>query len=265
MRQGDSDSDNHGRAPNLAPDVAPAPPRPASRRGKAGGLRGLIRRARRWFDDPARQDMHRARDRFLQHLHMLIFDHGLLRLVWKNRAAIAPGVWRSNQPGPGRLLRMARRQGLATVLSLRGRERVSFNLLEAEAARQAGLDLQTADLVSRNLPDRDQLLALIDLLPRLRRPLLIHCKSGADRTGFVAALYLYLVENRPLDEAADQLHPRFFHSRRGKTGVLDHFFRVFGRDLAAGGPQLRDWVASVYDPNEIARDYALWLQNGGRA
>ena len=38
-------------------------------------------------------------------------------------------------------------------------------------------------------PTRRELLQLIDLLETCSYPLLIHCKSGADRTGLASALY----------------------------------------------------------------------------
>jgi hypothetical protein len=39
-------------------------------------------------------------------------------------------------------------------------------------------------------PSRRELLTLLDLFARCSYPLLIHCKSGADRTGLASGLYL---------------------------------------------------------------------------
>ena len=50
---------------------------------------------------------------------MLIFDHGLLRKAWRNAAEIDAGVWRSNQPDPAAIRRLAA-QGFRAILNLRG-------------------------------------------------------------------------------------------------------------------------------------------------
>ena len=50
----------------------------------------------------------------------LIFkDHGFLRIWWHNLHEVAPGVWRSNQPGPSRV-RAAAGMGIRTIINLRG-------------------------------------------------------------------------------------------------------------------------------------------------
>jgi hypothetical protein len=50
--------------------------------------------------------------------------------------------------------------------------------------------------------DMEKVLAMIGDAPK---PILIHCKSGADRTGLVAALYLYSVEGKSSDLAGREL------------------------------------------------------------
>ena len=40
-------------------------------------------------------------------IDMLVFDHGLLRKVWRNAHEIDAGVWRSNQPDPAMIRRLA--------------------------------------------------------------------------------------------------------------------------------------------------------------
>ena len=57
---------------------------------------------------------------------------------------------------------------------------------------QDGLSLYDLPLSATRRPARLELLRLIDVLERCPYPLLIHCKSGADRTGLASALYLML-------------------------------------------------------------------------
>ena len=83
----------------------------------------------------------------------------------------------------------------------------------------------------------------MDILARAEEPILIHCKSGADRTGLVAGLWL-LLQGRPVSEAAAQLTLRHGHIRQGKTGILDAFFAAYA---AAAPKPFLDWLREDYD------------------
>jgi hypothetical protein len=105
-------------------------------------------------------------------------------------------------------------------------------------------------LRSRALPSRAELLAADELFRRLEYPVLFHCKSGADRAGFMAALYLVLAEGRPVAEARGQLSLRYGHVRQGKTGVLDAFFDAYERETGGSVP-LIDWIRTGYDRDAV--------------
>jgi protein tyrosine/serine phosphatase len=102
---------------------------------------------------------------------------------------------------------------------------------------------------------KEDLSDLVDLLSTLSCPALIHCKSGADRTGFVVAVYFIAVEGRPVDEALSQLSLRFGHLRHSRAGVLRRVIEAYGRDRAASSIDFRTWVERHYDPDEIARRF----------
>ena len=93
-------------------------------------------------------------------------------------------------------------------------------LLEREACRAAGIELVDFKLSSRKLPTRQEILALDDIFGRLPRPFLMHCKSGADRAGFAAALYLMLQKDLSPEQASEQLSWRYLHLRSAATGAL---------------------------------------------
>jgi hypothetical protein len=124
--------------------------------------------------------------------------------------------------------------------------------LEKEACESLQLDLYKVAIRARQVPRKQDLLDLIDLLSSLSYPALIHCKSGADRTGFVAAVYLIAVEGRSLDEAQQQLSLRFGHLRYSRAGVLRQAIEAYGRDRGADGMDFRAWVDCRYDPDEVA-------------
>lgn len=193
-----------------------------------------------------------GRRRAWWHYHFI--DHGVLRYGWTNFAEIAPGVFRSNHPHAGRLNDYKAR-GIRAVLNLRGINGSPSYLMEEAACLAAGLDLVSVKFAARNAPNRDKLLELLQAFDTIQRPFVMHCKSGADRAGLAAALYL-LDQGVPLEVARRQLSVRFLHLRFTKTGVQDALLDVYADRLAQGPIGLRDWVRTEYDPDAVRARFA---------
>ncbi len=184
----------------------------------------------------------------------LIFkDHGFLRLYWHNEHEIAPGMWRCNQPSPGRI-RIAADRGIKTIINLRGPRADGGWRLEAEACATYGITLMDFTARSRAAPDKQMLHAAEALFTEMKLPAMMHCKSGADRAGLMAALYLLIVEKRPAREAAKQLAWKYGHVKQAKTGLLDAFFAAYF-PYEDRGMAFFDWVDEIYDPDAITRDF----------
>lgn len=191
-------------------------------------------------------------------------DHHVLRKWWKNLAEYSPGLWRSNQPCAFRLLEYKLR-GIRTIVSLRGDNERSYNQFEHEACHALGLELHHIHISgARELPDGERILERVDKLRDLPRPMLVHCKSGADRTGFAAALILILIEGGDVEAAAQQLARKHIHFPRSKSGVLGHVFRVYLRDVKPLRISFQSWLENGYDPVAITEDFQDWRKNTGR-
>lgn len=214
---------------------------------------GLRERGRKWRRSFGK-DIDSPRSRFLSHLHFQFVDHGVLRHLWHNLAEIAPGVWRSNQPGARRLARY-KAMGIRTVLSLRGTPRAAHYLFEREACERLGLTLVTTELHARKPASRQALLRLFELFRQVEKPFVMHCKSGADRAGLAAALYL-LSQGATVAEARRQLSFRFLHLKSTRTGVLDTMLDLYEARLARGPIGIEAWIASEYDPAALAAAFA---------
>lgn len=186
--------------------------------------------------------------------HFQLLDHAFLRVVWWNLAEIAPGVWRSNQPSPKRLLRY-RKMGIKSVINLRGEARQSPFLFEQEACRELGLTLHNITLSARKLVPRENILELIALMRSTERPFVLHCKSGSDRAGFAAALYLAVIEGAPVAKARRQLHWRFLHLASTDTGILDHVFDVYEAETRETPISLETWLATRYDHEALTASW----------
>jgi hypothetical protein len=75
----------------------------------------------------------------------------------------------------------------------------------------------------------DQLRVLVALLCRAPKPVLIHSRNGADRSGLTAAIFKYVIASRPLEEAEKQLSIRYGHFPYfwSDTKAMDASFRRF--------------------------------------
>jgi protein tyrosine/serine phosphatase len=186
--------------------------------------------------------------------NMLLVDHGVFRLVYLNKHRVSERLWRSAQPAPYQLARL-RAEGVRTVVNLRGgREHGSWQL-QKDACERLGLRMEEFVVRSRGAPDREAILGAKAFFDRLVYPAVLHCKSGADRAGFVAALYLVVHEGRSVDEALRQLSFRYGHFRFAKTGILDAFFERYRLEGEAEGMSFVEWVERVYDPAALERDF----------
>jgi protein tyrosine/serine phosphatase len=186
--------------------------------------------------------------------NMLLTDHGVFRLLYLNKHRVTDRVWRSAQPAPHQIARL-KANGVRTIVNLRGgREHGSWQL-QKEICDRLGIKLVEFVVRSREAPDRETILGAKVFFDSLEYPAVLHCKSGADRAGFVAALFLVVNEGRPASEALRQLSMRFGHFRFAKTGILDAFFERYLVEGEAKGIPFLEWVEHHYDPNTLQRDF----------
>jgi protein tyrosine phosphatase (PTP) superfamily phosphohydrolase (DUF442 family) len=180
-------------------------------------------------------------------LDMLLVDHGVFRLFYLNRHRLGARAWRSAQPAPHQIRAMAR-QGVRTVINLRGERKCGSYWLEKAACRRRGIEMIDFKLHSRSAPSRECLRTAVELLHRIEYPMLLHCKSGADRAGLMSVIYRHTVEGVPMAVAIGELSWRYGHFRRSPTGILDAVFERYLTDTRAEPMAFLDWVENRYDP-----------------
>jgi protein tyrosine/serine phosphatase len=199
-------------------------------------------------------DVSTASGRALAWVDALFIDHAVFRLVWSNLSPVAPGrLYRCNHPLPGRLRRLTRSLGLKTLINLRGPTGNGSDALSRTEAARLGLDFYDMSLESRGAPQRDRILRLHGIFQSMRGPALMHCKSGADRAGLAAGLFVML-DGGTTRDALRQLSLRFGHVRQAKTGILDAFFLHYQREAEGRKPFL-DWVREDYDEVALRRTF----------
>jgi uncharacterized protein (TIGR01244 family) len=200
------------------------------------------------------EPLHRRIAPVVHYGDMLLFDHLVFRLVFPNRHKISTDVWRAAQPLPHQIA-YAARLGIKTVVNLRGHQDNATYAYEREACRRAGLKLVDFKVKSRTTPTLDELRGARDLFKTVQYPILMHCKSGADRVGLMSVLYQHVHLGIPMTEAIRQLSLRYGHIKQANTGIIDYFFLRYIADNAKQPIEFFDWVETVYDPEEMRRTF----------
>ena len=190
---------------------------------------------------------------------MFFVDHGFFRYGYLNLHKVGAKAYRAAQPAPHHFRRFAR-LGVRTVVNLRGGREFGSYPLEIEACARHAFAYEELRLRSRDAPALEVLEDVAALLDRVEYPILFHCKSGADRSGLMGALYLMLVEGASPTEAKKQLSAFYGHIRQSKTGVLDAFVEAFETAEAEARGRgetltLLDWARSAYDAKALKQQF----------
>lgn len=130
-----------------------------------------------------------------------------------NFHTVIPGqLYRSAQPSPSQIELYVRKYGVKTVVNLRGAsENKAWYDHEIATAKRLNLThIDFAMSASKQLTpaQADRLVVLLKDAPK---PILIHCKSGADRTGLVSVIYSQQIAGMAEDAAERQLSLFFGH------------------------------------------------------
>jgi protein tyrosine phosphatase (PTP) superfamily phosphohydrolase (DUF442 family) len=198
--------------------------------------------------------LNKRSERMAAWLHMVFVDHGFVRMVYLNEHIIAPTMRRAAQPMPYHIARWAR-EGVKTVINLRGGKDHGAWPLCRDACQRYGLDYVDMTLRSREAPDKKTLMELLALFESVKTPAVMHCKSGADRTGLAAALYLLSQPDMDLKKARRHLSLRYGHLRSAKTGILDAFLEAYALEGHANGLKLKDWIEHHYDQESLQKSF----------
>jgi protein tyrosine/serine phosphatase len=217
-------------------------------------VRGTGRRMREQIVRHSPPWVRRALGPTATYLDMLLVDHGIFRLAYLNCHRISDKAWRSAQPAPHHIRRFAR-AGIRTVVNLRGPRDCGSYAMEQEACARHGLKLVNFQIRSRAAPTREELKAAKELFDGLEYPILMHCKSGADRAGIMSVLYRFLHEGVPLIEAKNELSLKYGHFRQADTGILDTFFDKYLEDTRSTPMPFFEWVDTLYNPDDLKRTF----------
>ncbi len=167
---------------------------------------------------------------------------GLVLAACTGLRTVRPDVFRSPQPGEDQLARRIEALGIRTVVCLRLAG--EGNAASARAAEGASIAFWHVPMSATRLPSAATLLELWRVAASARRPLLLHCLAGIDRTGLASAI-LVLHDTGDLAQARREL-ALVPHGHLGVFGtesmreVLDRY------EGHAGRLTFPEWVREVY-------------------
>ena len=182
-------------------------------------------------------------------------DHGIFRFKWRSLHKISENTYRSNQPFPWQILADKNKRGVKTIINLRGIRNCSSFFLEKETCERHNIKLINFPVTSRAAPKVETILAAKKLFNEIEYPIIMHCKSGADRAGLMSALYLILHKNISVIEAKKQLSFKYLHIKHAKTGILDAFFDNYIKENK--NKDFLDWVKNDYNPEKLKLSFKV--------
>ena len=117
-------------------------------------------------------------------LAALVLYFGYLQVTGNFHTVVAGEFYRSNQPTPARLTAYKKQDGIRSVLNLRGAHPgEAWYDQEKAAAQRLGLKLIDFKMSDHEILSPARVAALEAVMAQAPKPLLVHCKAGADRTG----------------------------------------------------------------------------------
>ncbi|EPR43084.1 protein tyrosine/serine phosphatase [Desulfovibrio sp. X2] len=158
-------------------------------------------------------------------------------------AVTAGEAYRSAQMDRDELEHYVRAFGIRTVVNLRGGQRgAAWYDEEVATCRALGVGHVDIALSATSAPAPAKLRRLLSIFRSAPRPILVHCKSGADRSGLAAALWKLVIDGESAKSAARQLSLRYGHMPLGPTQAMD---RCLDRLAGEGGYRGRALTATT--------------------
>jgi len=144
-------------------------------------------------------------------------------------------LYRCGQPTPAELAELIERYRLRTVVSLRGAREEDDPDRWAEAERVAcaskGAEFVTLPCNHKNPPTGEQVRRFLELArDTARRPVLVHCRLGQQRTLLFCALYRVHEQGLDPDTALQEMDELGFNIRARRHQRLLDAFRRYARE-----------------------------------
>lgn len=158
----------------------------------------------------------------------------------RNFHVVIPGtLYRSAQLLPSEIESVESKYHIRTIINLRGANAGAWWFKQEKAmAQQLDIKLINVSLNAQQVPPRPELLKYLSAIQTAPRPILLHCRSGADRTSEAAAMYLMVIDHVSKREAIKQLGIKYLHLNWFTPAELFFMKRFKGIQ----------WATNIYNP-----------------
>lgn len=166
---------------------------------------------------------------------------------WSNLHEVDAGrFYRSGQLGADRLRQTIDALGIKTIINLRGvRPKMDWYRDELAVAHEKRVRLISLPFDADRLPNRAELVGLLNALRDAKRPILVHCQVGADRSGLASAIYEMEYMGRPKQDALEMLSLRYLHIAWLRPAERYFIERYRGEQ----------WARNSYEPCDAGYQY----------
>ncbi len=113
-------------------------------------------------------------------------------------------VYRSGQLNKYNLEYYIKKHNINTIINLRGKSERQVYLDERRIANKFNISYINYPISNRKFLDYKKTSEIVGILKNAKKPLLIHCAGGADRTSLVSALYQYAVVGETIKKSKEE-------------------------------------------------------------
>jgi len=157
-------------------------------------------------------------------------------LLYGNFHKVDKDLYRSAQLFSFNLPYYIEKHDIKSIFNLRKirkakREGKSWYYDEVRIAKEMGVVRYDYGIGDRREESMQQMEEIVKIMENAPKPLLIHCKAGADRTSLAAALYLYAIKQDKNAESQISIIYGHFPWLGSKTGAMDRSFKKYQEKL----------------------------------
>jgi protein tyrosine phosphatase (PTP) superfamily phosphohydrolase (DUF442 family) len=167
------------------------------------------------------------------------------RLLTHNEGVVLKDqLYRSAQLDTPELQKVVEKEGIKTVINLRGaNSNAAWYKDEVVLCQKLGVNHVDVRWSAAHLPPPGEVEKLLEAYRDSPRPILIHCRSGSDRTGLAGAIFLIDQDHLSAKSASEALSWSYGHFGVYPYFEMDEFVQLYSQ---SSGKSLAEWVKQDY-------------------